>query len=476
MKDEILEIISDISGYDADAIKESDFFEEDLGFDSIMLMDLYRTLINQFSEITDQTFPKEKLKNDIKISDLFSVLNIGEAKNNIQTSVFDEFEEIVSFNEYYETMKNKVPYFRENQGIPTNTISINNKELINFSTYNYLGLNGSTEVSEFAKSAIDKFGTSVSGSRLLSGEIELHNQLEAKISNFLGVEDTLVQVGGHSTNINIITQLVSSEDLILHDSLAHNSIIQGALFSGAKRKPFKHNDMSSLEKELRLLSKKYRRVLIVVEGVYSMDGDICNLPELIRIKKEYNAILMVDEAHSLGTIGKNGRGVTSYFDVEPNDVDILMGTLSKSVNSCGGYIAGNSKVINYMKYNLGGFVFSCGMTPANAAAALKSFELFETKEELFQKLDNNCQFFLTELNKLGFDTGLSEGTAVIPIIIGDSERALTLSESLYKNGINAMPIVYPAVKEHEARLRFFMSAAHTKKELEKTIDVLSSIK
>lgn len=203
-----------------------------------------------------------------------------------------------------------------------------------------------------------------------------------------------------------------------------------------------------------------------------MDGDICNLPELIRIKKEYGALLMVDEAHSFGTIGSCGRGVTSYYNINPKDVDILMGTLSKSAASCGGYIAGSEKFIRHLRYNSPGFIFSCGLTPANTAAAYKAIELFEEDEKRFEKLRHNSIYFLDKVKELGYNVGLSFDTPIIPIILGDSKKALDMSNELFEKGINALPIVYPAVKEDEARIRFFVSASHTSEDIDKTVKIL----
>ena len=397
-------------------------------------------------------------------------MNIEFEKCNI-----DFFPEIQNFNKRYDHLKERLKYFKSNEGTPGNRMIINGVEMINYSTYNYLGLNGDERINSFVKEAVDRYGTSVSGSRLLSGQVILHEQLEKKIADFLGTDDALTFVGGHSTNVNIVGNIVGRSDLILHDSLDHNSIIQGCVLSHAKRIHFNHNDMNDLENKIRKNRDSYRRVLIVVEGVYSMAGDICNLPELIRIKKEYGAILMIDEAHSFGTIGKDGRGVTSHFNISAKDVDILMGTLSKSAASCGGYIAGDSDFIRYLRYNSPGFVFSCGLTPANAAAALKAIELFEIDSFRLEKLKFNSEYFLDNIKKMGFDTGSSGNTPIIPLITGDSDKAIDLSNILYEKRINAMPIIYPAVNEKSSRIRFFLSAAHTKDDMDNTLDVLFEV-
>ncbi|MFC4389056.1 aminotransferase class I/II-fold pyridoxal phosphate-dependent enzyme [Gracilibacillus marinus] len=477
VEENIVKHLAEITGYDQEEISLEDALVNDLGLDSMMVMDLHRLMLMDFPEVKKIDLETVFQQEDTTVEHIVLLIKqeLGIDCRQSKQTLLDELDEVKGFHTYLAARKH-IPYFRTNSGIASNRIVLDGEEKINFSTYNYLGINGFPEINEKVIEAINQYGTSVSGSRLLSGEIELHQQLEQRIASFIGVDDAIVQVGGHSTNVNTIGNLVNEEDLILHDALAHNSIIQGAMLSRAKRKPFKHNDMEHLESELRKLRSKFRRVLIVVEGVYSMDGDICKLPKLIQLKQQYDAILMVDEAHSIGTIGENGRGVTSYFSIDPHKVDILMGTLSKSLNSCGGYIAGSSSFISFLKYNSPGFIFSVGMTPANTAAALASIEICEREGMLFNRLRENHRYFLEQMKELGIDTGDSNDTPVIPMIIGDSDQALTFSELLYENGINAMPIVYPAVKESEARIRFFISAAHTKEDLDFTLKVIKEHK
>lgn len=472
----IKEILADITGYDVEEIGLNQLIIDDLGLDSMMILDFQRTIITEYPEINSKQLMKKFLTKNPTVKNIIDELS-GEDNLDIREDIKDitKFPEVIEFSKYLESQKHLVPYFRVNEGIASNVIKIDGVNKINYSTYNYLGLNGNEEINDYAKKAIDKYGTSVSGSRLLSGEISLHRELEEKIASFIGTEDAVVQVGGHSTNVNTIGNIVNHEDLILHDALSHNSIIQGALLSHAKRKPFKHNDMNNLESELKRLRDKYRRVLIIVEGVYSMDGDICNLSELIRLKEKYGAILMIDEAHSIGTIGKNGRGITSHFDIDPSKVDILMGTLSKSLNSCGGYIAGKAEFIKHLKFNSPGFIFSVGMTPCNVAAAYKTLCIMEKSEDIFIDLKENSAYFLSQAKEMGINVGLSSNTPIIPVIVGNSQKALEISKELYEEGVNAMPIVYPAVSENEARLRFFISAAHTKGDIDFTISKLKKV-
>lgn len=368
-----------------------------------------------------------------------------------------------------------LPYLRPHDGVAGHRITIGGRSLVNYASYNYMATNGSPEVTAAVTRAITCYGTSVSASRVISGEIPLHAELERELADFLGVDDAVVQVGGHSTNVNVLGNLFGEDDLILHDSLAHNSLIQGALLSSARRKPFRHNDIPALRRELERIRPRFRHVVLVVEGAYSMDGDLCPLPELVALKHEFGCFLMVDEAHSIGTLGHAGRGVTSHFGVDPREVDILMGTLSKSLNSCGGYVAGNRDFITYLKYNLPGFVFSVGMTPANTAAALASLRLCRDHPGWIGELHDRADRLRTGLAELGADTGASHGTPIVPLILGDSSRARALAAALFDSGINVDPITYPAVKESEARLRFFVSRAHTDEDLALTLSTLSRL-
>ena len=362
------------------------------------------------------------------------------------------------------------PYFTVHDGIVADTTHVDGKELISFASYNYLGLSGHPAVTAAATAAVRKYGTSVSASRLVSGEKPIHRQLERKIADWIGVDDSVLMVGGHATNETTIGHLVAEGDLILHDSLAHNSIVQGALLSGARRRPFPHNDYESLDRTLKELRGRYRRVLIIVEGVYSMDGDFCDLPELIEIKKKHRALLMVDEAHSFGTMGDTGRGIAEYSGVNPRDVDIWMGTLSKSAASCGGYIAGSKPLIELLRYTAPGFVFSVGMPPAQVAAALAALETLEKEPERVERLKERSALFLYLCREAGLDTGDSEATPVVPVITGNSMVALRLSNRLKTDGINVQPILYPAVDESAARLRFFITSEHSEDQIRYTVE------
>jgi 7-keto-8-aminopelargonate synthetase-like enzyme len=279
-------------------------------------------------------------------------------------------------------------------------------------------------------------------------------------------------VSGHATNISVIGHLLDQRDVILHDSLAHDSILGGARLSGARRRPFPHNDPDALEHLLVQIRPHARRVLIAVEGVYSMDGDLAPLDRIVELKKRHGALLLVDEAHSLGVVGKTGRGIGEHFGIERADVDLWMGTLSKSLASCGGYIAGSAALVDFLKYTTPGFVYSVGLSPANAAAALAALELLAGEPDRVATLQSRSRYFLERMRERGIDTGMSSDSAVVPCIVPSSIDCLRLAQALHGRGINVQPILYPAVEENLARLRFFVTSGHSEADLLRTADAV----
>jgi len=362
------------------------------------------------------------------------------------------------------------PYFTCHEGVCNDRTRIGGRELLSFATYNYLGMSGDPRVSRAAKEAIDRYGTSASASRLVSGQKVIHAELERELAAWVGTEDAVVMVGGHATNETTIGHLFGPGDLILHDALAHNSIIQGCILSGARRRPFAHNDWQAADKLLARFRHEYRRVLVVIEGVYSMDGDFPDLPRFVELKKRHRALLMIDEAHSMGVMGQHGRGIGEHFGVDPADVDIWMGTLSKSFGSCGGYIAGSKALVEYLKYTAPGFVFSAAIPPPAAAAALESLRVLQEEPQRVARLRENSRLFLERAKAHGLNTGMSDQTPVVPVITGNSVRALRLSHALAERGINVQPILHPAVEERAARLRFFITSQHTPEQIRYTAD------
>jgi 8-amino-7-oxononanoate synthase len=364
------------------------------------------------------------------------------------------------------------PYFTVHEGLNNHTTLIEGRELINYSSYNYLGMSGDPAVSKAAKEAIECYGTSVSASRIASGERPLHQELERELADFIGTEDCIVYVGGHATNVTTIGHLFWQDDLILHDAFIHNSALEGCKLSGAKRLSFPHNDWQTLDEILHKQRRHYKRVLVVLEGVYSMDGDIPDLPKFIEIKKRHKVFLMVDEAHSIGVLGKHGRGIAEYFGVNPTDVDLWMGTLSKSFASCGGYIAGCKAVVEYLKYTAPGFVYSVGISPPNAAAALAAIQVLKADPERVACLHERSKLFLELAQKQGLDTGMSQNSPVVPVIVGNSLQCIQLSQALFHRGINVRPIIYPAVPDKAARLRFFIACTHTEEQIRFTVNTV----
>jgi len=362
------------------------------------------------------------------------------------------------------------PYLKVNDRITRNTTVINERECINFSAYNYLGMSGDPVVSAAAKTAIDSFGTSVSASRVASGERPFHRELEQEIAQLIGAEDSIVYIGGHTANVTTISTLFGATDLIMYDAFSHDSVNQGCLLSGARSLPFPHNDWDALDRLLSEHRHRYRRVLVVIEGVYSMDGDIPDLPRFVEVKRRHKAILMIDEAHSIGVLGPHGRGISEYFDVDAADVDLWMGTLSKSFASCGGYIAGTRAVVEYLKYFGSGFVYSVGISPANAAAALAAIRLLKAEPERVSRLHDRANLFLRLAEERGLNKGTSKDSPVVPVIIGDSFRCIALSRALLDLGINVQPIIHPAVEDKAARLRFFINCTHTEEQIRFTVD------
>jgi 8-amino-7-oxononanoate synthase len=363
-------------------------------------------------------------------------------------------------------------FFDVHEGVTNDKAMIGGKEYINFSNYNYINTSGDPEVTQAAIEACAKYGTSVSASRLVSGNKPIHRELENAISHFLGCEDTIVLVGGHSTNEGVIGHLLNEKDMILFDALAHNSIVEGALLSGARRRPFPHNDCEAVDWILKKHRGEYRRVLIAVEGVYSMDGDYPDLPKLVDVKNRYGAMMLVDEAHSIGVLGATGRGIGEHFNVDRRDVDLWMCTLSKTFASCGGFISGSKELVEYLKYTSPNFVFSVGISPPNCAAALAALRILEREPERVDKLQQNSKLFLDLAKAQGFNTGTSNGTCIVPIILGNSMLALQMSKSLFDRGVNVQPILHPAVEEKAARLRFFITSAHNEEQIRYTIGAL----
>lgn len=365
------------------------------------------------------------------------------------------------------------PYFRLHDSRSGTHAEIGGRKLLNFSSYDYLSLNGHPEIVETAKRSVERFGISASGSRPISGERPVHRDLESALARHYGTENCLTFVSGYATNLGVIGQLLGQKDILFYDAAVHNSVVMGGILSNAARRSFRHNDLDNLEEMLIAHRGSYERAMIVVEGLYGMDGDMPDLPRLIEIKKRHRAWLMVDEAHALGVIGKHGYGSAEHFGINPEDVDIWMGTLSKTLCACGGYIAGPSSLIEYLKCSAGSFVYSVAMPPVIATAALKALEIAHREPERAKKLQENATLFLKLSREKGLDTGTAAGTAVATIMTHDSLPAAILSQKLFERGINTQPIMYPGVPAKASRLRFFINAAHTESDIRAATDAIA---
>lgn len=337
---------------------------------------------------------------------------------------------------------------------------VDGRPALNFASYDYLGLGTDPRVREAAAEAAWRWGVSAGASRLVGGERPWHATLEAALARFLGAEAAVAMVSGHATNVTTIATLLGPGDLILTDALVHNSVVEGARLSGAARLTYPHDETDWIDATLRRRRHEFRRVLIVTEGLYSMDGDAPGLAALVTIKNRHDAWLMVDEAHSLGVLGPTGRGITEAQGVDPAAVEIRMGTLSKTLASCGGFVAGSTALIELLKYRAAGFVFSVGLPAPSAAAAETALSVLAAEPERVARLAANGRRFLDRAHAAGLDTGHGQGHAIAPVIVGDSARAVAASRALLDAGVHALPILFPAVPERLARLRFFLSAMH----------------
>lgn len=367
------------------------------------------------------------------------------------------------------------PFLRANERVRGRTARIGGQDVISFTSFDYLGLTGHPDVTRAAKAAIDRFGCSASASRMVGGNNTLLDDLDRELASFLGTESATVFPCGYGTNASVFAHLFGAEDLILYDELAHNSMVQGAGASKAGKRSFRHNDHDQLDALLRDLRPKYRRVVVAIEGVYSMDGDYPDLPRFIEVKRRHDAMLYVDEAHSVGTMGPGGRGICDHFGVDPSEGDLWMGTISKALGAGGGYLAGNKRLIRYLGYTTPSFVFSTACSPPNVAAALEGLKVIQREPWRVTRLRERSELFLKLAADCDLDTGSSGDTPVIPVIVGGSNRAILVSQLLLERGVNAQPILYPAVRESAARVRFFLTAEHSEDQIVRTVEALSEV-
>lgn len=355
------------------------------------------------------------------------------------------------------------PYFRQIQSDQDTVVSINGKQVLMFGSNSYLGLTNHPKIKEAAKKAIDKYGTGCAGSRFLNGTLDIHIELEEKLARLVNKEEAICYSTGFQVNLGVISSLTNHNDYIILDELDHASIIDGSRLSFSKVLKYAHNNMESLEAKLKICDP-CRIKLIVVDGIFSMEGDIVNLPEVVKLAEKYDASIMIDDAHSIGVLGHNGSGTASHFGLT-RDVDLIMGTFSKSLASLGGFVASDKDTINYLKHNSRSLIFSASMTPASAASVLAALEIMADEPERITRLWEITRHTKQRLDAMGFDTGISE-SPIIPLFIRDDIKALQLTQLLLEDGVFVNPVVYPAVPKEDCLIRFSLMATHTVKQID----------
>ena len=364
------------------------------------------------------------------------------------------------------------PYFREIQSDQDTEVLISGKKVLMFGSNAYLGLTNNPKVKEAALEAIKKYGTGCAGSRFLNGTLDLHLQLEKRLAEFVGKEDAIVYSTGFQVNLGVVSCITGREDYILWDELDHASIIEGHRLSFSTKLKFKHNDMDSLEKQLQKCEPDKVK-LIVIDGVFSMEGDVAKLPEIVALAKKYNASVMVDEAHGIGVFGDHGRGTCNHFGVT-NDVDLIMGTFSKSFASIGGFIASDEPVINYLRHHSRSYIFSASNTPAATAAANAALDIMLSEPERIQHLWDLTHYALDGFRNMGCEIGHTS-TPIIPLFIRDNDLTFLIVKELFEAGIFVNPVVAPAVASEDTLIRFSLMATHTKEQLDYALETIHKV-
>ena len=388
-----------------------------------------------------------------------------------------DYEIVQVIRNYYASSKQRNPYFLPRSGFISSEVEVESgdERHITFSGYNYLGLSQDERVVGAATAALQRYGTHAGAARMVGGEIGLHQELERELADFCGHDDCVAAVGGYISNLAVIGHLMGKRDLILHDEYMHNSGVLGGVLSQARRISFPHNDFAALESLLAENRDRYERAMILLEGAYSMDGDLVDLPRAIELKRKYGCWLMLDEAHSYGTVGATGRGVCEHYGVDPRAVDISMGTLSKSLASCGGFIAGNQVLIDTLRHFTPGLLlYSTGLSPANTGAALGALRVLREEPQRVQRLQENARCCVALARERGLETGSSSGTPIVPVMIGDGMVAMRLMSELLEQGVIVHAVMYPVVPRDQARLRLFITAEHTRDQLARALDLVAA--
>lgn len=473
IRNDVVSCFSEVLSLKPDEIGHDMHFLDDLGGDSLDSLNLLVRLETMFGIMIDE----RDYRSCATVNDITSliwkkkmgIVDASQPEAAVTATPITDFTKTQEYRAFMERMADMSdisnPYFIRHDSVLTDVSLVNKREVLNFASYNYICMSGHPETVRAACEAAQRYGTSASGSRLLAGEKALYCELEDEIAAWKHTEAALVLVGGHSTNVTFVGNFCNERDLILYDALSHNSIMQGCALSSAISHAFPHNDVEALENILKMSRGKFEKVLLVVEGVYSMDGDIAPISEFVRLKKEYGLFLMVDEAHSACVIGETGGGVDEYFSLDPTDIDIKMGTLSKGLGACGGYLAGSSALIEYLRYNVPGFVFSVGISPPVAAATLAALRLLRSDPSPVAALRRNISCFVKTAYEADLNICLAGETAIIPVLVGDETDAFRLSAMLLERGISVPPAVYPAVPMGRSRLRFCVTSSHKEEQI-----------
>lgn len=364
------------------------------------------------------------------------------------------------------------PYFREIDSAQDTEVMMDGKKVLMFGSNSYMGLTYEPRIVEAAIKATKKYGTGCAGSRFLNGTLDLHIQLEHELAEFLGKDECLVFPTGFTVNEGVIPTLVDRKDYIICDDRDHASIVDGRRLSFATQLKFKHNDMESLEKELQKCNPESVK-LIIVDGVFSMEGDLAPLPEIVKLKEKYNASIMVDEAHGMGVFGKQGRGVCNHFGVT-DQVDVIMGTFSKSFASLGGFVAADKDTINWVRHTARSYIFQASCTPASTAAALEALHIFQEEPERLENLWKITNYALESFRQAGFEIGETE-SPIIPLYVRDAEKTFMATKMAFDEGVFINPVIPPACAPQDTLLRFALMATHTKEQVDLAVGKLTKV-
>lgn len=364
------------------------------------------------------------------------------------------------------------PYFRTIESDQDTVVKMNGKDILMFGSNSYLGLTNHPRLKEAAKKAIDKYGSGCAGSRFLNGTLDIHIELENKLADFVGKEEAIVFSTGYQVNLGVLSSVVQRKDYLMLDANNHACILDGARLSFGTTQKYKHNNMETLERRLQNADPDKIK-LIVSDGVFSMEGDICKLEKMVELKKKYNANIMLDDAHSLGVLGKNGAGTAAHFGLT-DEVDLIMGTFSKSLASIGGFIASDHDTINFLKHHARSLIFSASIAPSNAASVIAALDLIKEEPEIIDQLWDNTNYALNAFNSLGLDTGHTE-TPIIPIYVYDDEKTFLMTSMLQEQGIFVNPVVSPAVDSESALIRFSLMSTHTKTQIDEGVEKIYQI-